>query len=153
NILRGNRNDPDAELSVWYDGPDPAPKAPNIETFYDEETGMEFKGYVDPRTNEIVRMGGTKAPSNGLSITTNADGTTTVTQGGSGKYGQTVDTGFGKMQEEIQTKAMSAVTSFDTLNAMEKAMADPTFYSGQNAEQVLWLKRSAAALGLDPEGV
>ncbi|WP_210253413.1 hypothetical protein [Antarcticirhabdus aurantiaca] len=36
-------------------------RAPNLETFYDEETGREFKGYLDPQTMQPVRVGGIKA--------------------------------------------------------------------------------------------
>jgi hypothetical protein len=36
---------------------------------------------------------------------------------------------------------------------MEQSLADPGFYSGAAGPQVLQLKRYAAALGLDPEGV
>ncbi|MCW5720023.1 MAG: hypothetical protein KIS86_02665 [Devosia sp.] len=153
-ILRGNRNDPNGQLSVWYDGPDPAPKAPNIETFFDEATGLDFKGYYDPATGQVVRVGGSgvKAPTNGLSITT-ADGTV-IQQGGTpGKYGQTVDTGFGQMQNELQQGAMSTLNGLNTIDRMEQAMSDPSFYSGAGSEQVMQAKQLAAAMGFDPEGV
>lgn len=42
----------------------PKKKDPKIESFFDEKTGREFKGYLDENGN-IVRVGGTKAPSDG----------------------------------------------------------------------------------------
>lgn len=87
---------------------------------------------------------------NGLSITT-ADGTV-ITQGG-GRFGQTVDAGLGKEFVTLQQDALAAMGGLNTLDAMEQAMADPGFYSGLGSDQVLGLKRAAAAIGIDPEGV
>lgn len=38
------------------------PSTPDIQTFYDDATGREFKGYYDQATGEIVKLGGLKAP-------------------------------------------------------------------------------------------
>lgn len=63
-----------------YSGPG---KAPDLETIYDDN-GLEYKGRWNPATQSYDRVGGTKAPS-GMTITTNPDGTMTMTQGGATK--------------------------------------------------------------------
>ena len=70
-----------------------------------------------------------------------------------GKFNQTVDAGMGGEYVKIQQDALSAVTGLQTLDAMEQAMSDPSFYSGFGAEQLMGLKQAAAAIGIDPEGV
>ncbi|HKF93977.1 MAG TPA: hypothetical protein VKB96_05105, partial [Gammaproteobacteria bacterium] len=58
-------------------------KAPQIVELFDEQTGQPYKAQYDPQTMEYKRVGGVKAPS-GLTVQTNPDGTTTVTQGPQG---------------------------------------------------------------------
>lgn len=58
-------------------------KAPQIVELFDEQTGQPYKAQYDPSTMEYKRVGGVKAPS-GLTVQTNPDGTTTVTQGPQG---------------------------------------------------------------------
>lgn len=60
------------------------PEAPDIAEFYDEATGQPYKAQWNPQTRAYERVGGVKAPSNGMSFTSNPDGTMTVTQGGTG---------------------------------------------------------------------
>lgn len=59
-------------------------KAPQIETRYNPETGLEEK--FEWNGSEWVPFGGQKAPApnSGLSIRTNPDGTTEIVQGGNG---------------------------------------------------------------------
>lgn len=57
-------------------------KAPNIVELFDEQTGQPYKARWDEEKGAFERVGGTKAPSGGLAVTTNPDGTTTVTMGG-----------------------------------------------------------------------
>ena len=61
-------------------------KPPQIVEIFDEQTGQPYKATWDAETGEYKRIGGMKAP-NGMSITTNPDGTVNVTQGG-GKLGK-----------------------------------------------------------------
>ena len=89
----------------------------------------------------------------GLSISADGQGGFSVTQGMGGKFNQTVDAGMGGEYVKIQQDALSAVTGLQTLDAMEQAMSDPSFYSGFGAEQLMGLKQAAAAIGIDPEGV
>lgn len=57
-------------------------KAPTIVELFDEQTGQPYKAKFNPDTQSYDRVGGVKAPSNGMSVTTNPDGTTTVSMGG-----------------------------------------------------------------------
>lgn len=59
-----------------------AEKAPSIVEVFDEQTGQPYKAQYNPQTQTFDRVGGVKAPSNGMSVTTNPDGTTTVSMGG-----------------------------------------------------------------------
>lgn len=71
----------------------PMAKPPEIETIYDPVTGTEKKVQWDGATGGWIDVGGTKAPSNGLSVTTNPDGTVSVVQGGKAlTEGQSKDT-------------------------------------------------------------
>jgi len=56
-------------------------KPPQIVELFDEQTGQPYKATWDEAAGEYKRVGGMKAP-NGMSITTNPDGTVNVTQGG-----------------------------------------------------------------------
>lgn len=60
------------------------PDAPKVETRYNSITGTEEK--VQWNGKDWVPLGGAKAPSNssGLQVTTNPDGTTSISMGGSG---------------------------------------------------------------------
>lgn len=55
-------------------------KPPQIVELFDEQTGQPYKARYNPQTMEYERVGGVKAPS-GFSVTTNPDGTVSVTQG------------------------------------------------------------------------
>lgn len=55
-------------------------KAPQIVELFDEKTGQPYKARYNPQTMDYERVGGIKAPS-GMQITTNPDGTVSVTQG------------------------------------------------------------------------
>lgn len=72
-------------------------EAPNVQTRYNPATGQEEKVQWNSTTSAWEPFGGQKAPSNGLTVTTNPDGTTTVQQGGTAKpltEGQSKDTVF-----------------------------------------------------------
>lgn len=115
--------DPD-KLAFMGKGPDGKP--PTIVETFDPATGQPIKGYMDGTT--FVPVGGTKAASNGLTVTTNPDGTTTVQQGGAPKpltEGQSKDTVY-------VTRANGALPIIDKfgdalLNPLERAVeGDPT---------------------------
>lgn len=57
-------------------------KPPQLVELFDEKTGQPYKARYNPDTMEYERVGGMKAP-NGMQITTNPDGTVSITQGGS----------------------------------------------------------------------
>lgn len=115
--------DPD-KLTFLGKGPDGKP--PTIVETFDPATGQPIKGYMDGLT--FVPVGGPKAPSNGLTVTTNPDGTTTVQQGGAPKpftEGQSKDTVY-------VTRAKGALPALDEfgsslMNPVERAVeGDPT---------------------------
>lgn len=82
-------------------------------------------------------------------------GQVTFNQGGfgSGTFNKTADAGLGAAYVDIQNQGLNAVQGLDTLSAMEQTMADPDFYSGFGANQVMALKQAGAALGINPESV
>lgn len=57
-----------------------APKAPTIETFYDETTGQPYKARWNPQTGQYERVGGVKAPT-GMSVEVGPDGEFRLVQG------------------------------------------------------------------------
>src|SRR5690606_31934918 len=73
---------------------------PKVVELFDEQTGQPYKATYDPDTKSFKRVGGVKAPS-GMQITTNPDGTVSITQGAVG--------GAGKLTEQ-QSKDMVFVT-------------------------------------------
>jgi hypothetical protein len=74
-------------------------KGPKVVELYDETTGQPYKATYNSQTKQYDRVGGVKAPS-GMQITTNPDGTVSVTQG---------PVGHGKLTEG-QAKDMVFVT-------------------------------------------
>lgn len=58
-------------------------KAPNIVELFDEATGQPYKAQWNDETGKFDRVGGVKARS-GMSLTTNPDGTVTLTEGSVG---------------------------------------------------------------------
>lgn len=93
------------------------PKAPTVVTRYNEQTGQEEKLQWNAEIGDWEPFGGQKAPTNGLTVTTNPDGTTTVTQGGSGKLteGQSKDVVY-------YTRGTDANAQLGT--ELEKALTD-----------------------------
>jgi len=53
---------------------------PRLVELFDENTGQPYKARYDSKTGEYTRVGGVKAPT-GMQITTNKDGTVSLTQG------------------------------------------------------------------------
>lgn len=70
----------DPNTGTWLTAPNRAGRPPQIETFYDEETGQPYNAQWNAETGSWERVGGVKAPS-GMQVTTNPDGTVSVTQG------------------------------------------------------------------------
>ena len=101
-----------------------AGKDPKIFELFDEQTGQPYKATYDPETKSFKRVGGVKAPS-GMQITTNPDGTVSITQGSVG--------GAGKLTEQ-QSKDMVFVTrangALPIINKMGDNLASLTQYSG-----------------------
>jgi hypothetical protein len=108
-------SDPEAGRAVAADSMAPKEyKAPTVQDFYDEQTGTNYKAQWNPQTGEWDKVGGTKAPSGGMEIVTNPDGTTTVRYGGQQKLteGQSKDVGY----------LTRGIAANDTLGSYEKAL-------------------------------
>jgi len=126
-------------------------KAPPVEEFFDEETGMPYKATWDAASGKYVRVGGVKAATPGQTINVN---TGEPLGGASAREFQTKLGGLmATKYDQITKDADSARGSLGTLDLMEDAVASDGFYSGIGAEQVLFLKQAAAAFGIDPDGV
>jgi len=74
--------DPKAKQPVFTASSEP--KAPAVETFFDQKTGLKVKGVWNPLTKQWDMLPGQKAPSGGTSFTVDKDGTISFTQGGPG---------------------------------------------------------------------
>lgn len=99
-----------ADGSVVYQGEG---KPPELTDIYDEQTGQPYKARYNPQTKQYERVGGVKAP-NGMSITTNPDGTVSIQQGNTGKPPKLTEA-EGKNSGFL----VRANTAQETLNALE----------------------------------
>lgn len=115
------QQDPAAQLDMSYkqaqlDNLLNPTKAPTVQQFYDPQSGQPYQAQWNPKTRSWDKVGGNKAPSNGWQITTNPDGTTSISMGG-GKpltEGQSKDTTFftrGSGALPVLDKYGSALTS------------------------------------------
>lgn len=80
-------------------------------------------------------------------------GATNVTVGAEKAYDGKVGGGYGDLFLKTQDEGRSASGSIATLDIMERAASSDSFYSGLGADQVMTVKKAAAALGIDPGGV
>jgi hypothetical protein len=87
-------------------------KPPVIQEFFDDQTGQAYKAEFNPETREWKRVGGVKAP-NGMSITTNPDGTVSIQQGVGGKPKLT------EAEARNSGFLVRAKTAQETLNTLE----------------------------------
>lgn len=62
----------------------PANTAPSVVELFDETTGQPYKAEWNAQTGTYEKIGGTKAPADGMQIITNPDGTTSISMGGGG---------------------------------------------------------------------
>ncbi|MBZ9654674.1 hypothetical protein [Phyllobacterium lublinensis] len=76
-----------------------------------------------------------------------------VTIEGEKKQDQTIGEGLGKDLLTFMGEEKTARSTISSLNAMEKEMEDPNFYSGSGAQTVANLKRFAVTLGINPDSV
>jgi hypothetical protein len=104
------------------EGPSVGSKPPQIETFYDGETGQQYKAQWDEKTQQWVPVGGKKAASGGITIT-NPDGT--VTQIGGGSKTTEGDRRASALYAQIAEQEPALMKGFD-------ALAAPENYVGSN---------------------
>ncbi|WP_457663699.1 hypothetical protein [Sinorhizobium medicae] len=67
----------------WLRAPNAAQKPPQVVELFDEATGQPYKATWNAEKGEYERVGGVKARS-GMQLTTNPDGTVTLTEGAIG---------------------------------------------------------------------
>ena len=102
-------------------GPGATPKAPTVETFFDPQTGQQYKAQWDEQSQQWVPVGGRKASEGGITIT-NPDGT--VTQiGGSGAKSTEGDRRAASLYDQISKQEPELMAGFD-------ALANPQNYAG-----------------------
>jgi hypothetical protein len=101
------------------------PEAPDLETFFDEKTGLEFKGYLG-QDGQPVRVGGIKAPTKGMTLKTNPDGSVEFSEGGTGGLTTAAQTG-------IQTKKIQAEQARARVNTVRQSMKDEYLTLGGRA--------------------
>jgi hypothetical protein len=73
----------DPNTQKWISSPTGGTKPPQVVELFDEATGQPYKATWNPETREYERVGGVKARS-GMQLTTNPDGTVTLTEGAIG---------------------------------------------------------------------
>lgn len=92
NAGKGRLYDPNT--GQWLTAPDMGTDAPTVQSFYDEN-GMEYKAQWNPQKREWEPVGGSKVPSDGVTVTS-PDGTV-MQLGGSGQKlteGQSKDVAY-----------------------------------------------------------
>jgi flagellum-specific peptidoglycan hydrolase FlgJ len=67
----------------WIEAPNSNPKAPTVVELFDEATGQPYKATWDAAKGQYERVGGIKART-GMQLTTNPDGTVSLTEGSIG---------------------------------------------------------------------
>lgn len=98
-----------------------APKAPDMETLYDEKTGQEYKARWNPQTGEYERVGGLKAPS-GMAVRMTPDGGFEMVSGGAKlTENQSKLTLFQSLQTETQPVLLDLEKQFDPANMTDAA--------------------------------
>jgi hypothetical protein len=145
-----------------YEPPAEPPKAPTMETLYDERTGQPYKGQFNPKTGAWDRVGGVKAGDAGITIT-NPDGTTTQI-GGSGTKSTEADRRAQLLTNQIVGQEADLMQAFDSLatgrNTMGSAVPGGRGImsgEGQNADDALknvaanWLYLTSGATATDAE--
>ncbi|HEY0630161.1 MAG TPA: hypothetical protein VGD23_12620, partial [Sphingomicrobium sp.] len=81
NVGKGRLYDPNTKQFIT--APDMGTDAPTVQTFYDDKTGQPYNAQWNEQTRAWERVGGAKAPSGGISVTS-PDGTV-MTVGGAGQ--------------------------------------------------------------------
>lgn len=130
------------------DAPAPAPDAPNVVTRYNQQTGQEEKVVWNPATGTFDPFGGQKAAGNGLTVTTNPDGTTTVQQGGPAlklTEQQSKDVGF-LAKSNAANDTLETIDSELTNLFSRAAGADPTGLAREWMQSDAFQKAENAAL-------
>jgi hypothetical protein len=100
------------------------PKAPSMETLYDEKTGQPYKAQWDTATKSWKRIGGNKADENGITIT-NPDGTTTQI-GGSGTKSTEADRRADLLTRQVIAQEPQLLADFDTLATVQNSVGGAT---------------------------
>ena len=72
---------------------------------------------------------------------------------GQNKYAEERGKGFADFANKSDIAEQSAMAALNSIDVMKQAMADPNFYSGSGAEQVMALRRAVVAMGGDPDQV
>jgi hypothetical protein len=100
-------------------------KPPQVESFFDQGTGQQYKAQWNSQTQSWDKVGGSKADENGITIT-NPDGTTTQIGGSGGKVTE-------GMRRAKGFKA-SMKSSIESLDGNFDALTIPQNYLGDQAK-------------------
>jgi hypothetical protein len=103
---------------------------PLVETLYDEKTGQPYKGQWNAKTQNWERIGGTKAPGSGITIT-NPDGS--VTQIGGGNKMTEADHKAQLLASQIAGQEKDLMRGFDSLTETANATGIRAFMD-ENAQ-------------------
>ena len=98
-------------------GPHQAPEAPKVETFYDPQTGQQYKAQWDANTGNWVKVGGAKAESNGITI--GPDGTVQV----GGQKQTEADRRASLLAGQTISQEPAAMAGFDELSSVRNTAA------------------------------
>lgn len=104
------------------------PDRPQIETFFDEKTGQQYKAQFNPISQKWERIGGLKSDDDGLTVY-GPDGQPIVTTGGSG----------GKVTEGMRRAKgfkASMKSSIANLQTNFEALTNPRNYLGDAAKNI-----------------
>ena len=126
-----------ADREAGYDVGANTPKPTGAMLEYDFARSQGYEGTFQDYQTDMKRAG-----ANSVNVNTGAN-----------DYAKERGKAFASTMGEFEAGERSARDALGSLGVMSEAMRDPNFYSGAGGETVLALKRTAASLGINPEGV
>ena len=126
-----------ADREAGYDVGTGAAKPTSDMLEYDFARSQGYEGTFQDYQTEMKRAG-----ANSVNVNTGAN-----------DYAKERGKAFAGTMGEFEAGERSARDALGSLGVMSEAMRDPNFYSGAGDDTVLALKRTAASLGINPEGV
>lgn len=142
-VYRFNRNDPNSQPELWFDGPSAAPEPPKTVTVFDPATGREKVQQWNPAINDWEDLGGVQAPKEPLVEVNTGDN--------SSAFGKKADETAAVRMNDIVAAGAGAQNFMGDLQALTEI--GKNLDTGKGAEIVAALGPYAEALGVKIDGL